>query len=151
MTIKEELKELHKSEPHVDRREVETKMAKTYASQRISLNKPDYALLDVVEEWPYLFDENILLLHFKQLVGMDAKEKITEGLERKSAKMYRFFRQSRSFGNVQDKRIHQVLNKVDEAVQMTKCESSKVMGLVYLVSAYGGEEVQHYIYQQVIL
>ena len=151
MTIKEELKELHKSEPHVDRREVETKMAKTYASQRISLNKPDCALLDVVEEWPYLFDEKILLLHFKQLVGMDAKEKITEGLERKSAKMYRFFRQSRSFGNVQDKRIHLVLNKVDEAVQMTKCESSKVMGLVYLVSAYGGEEVQHYIYQQVIL
>ena len=51
----------------------------------------------------------------------------------------------------QDKRIQQTLNLVDEAVQMTRCESPKVMGLVYLVSAYIGEEVQQHIYQQVVI
>ena len=65
-------------------------MGLTYTSQGQAINKPTCVFLDLTEQWPYLCDERFMLEHFKELVGIDVKVKLTNFFEYKVPKLLHF-------------------------------------------------------------
>ncbi|XP_071795879.1 uncharacterized protein [Asterias amurensis] len=133
--LKEQLKQLHKSEPHTKTSEVMDLMGLTYRSQRLAINKPTCVFLDLTEQWPYLFDERFMLEHFKELVGIDVKVKLTNIFEDKVPKLLRFLKQG-----VNNKKVQTVLTDIEKANREVGDHTPQVIGLILLLCSYFGED-----------
>ncbi|XP_033632229.1 uncharacterized protein LOC117293868 [Asterias rubens] len=136
--LKDELKALHASEPHTDKTQIMEKMSTTYATQRAMLNKANCALLDVIEDWPYLFDEKFMLMHFKELVGTDIMHKVQESFKDKIPKILRFLKQHSSC--LRNKQLQDTLQQLEAAVDVVGNKSPQVIGLITVLCAYFGED-----------
>ena len=140
---KEELKAIHKSEPNTNRSEILKKMSATYATQRAAINKPDCSLLDLIEDWPYLFDEHCMMMHFRELAGVDIKIKVEQAFQHKVPKLLRFVKQHHPC--LRNKKLQSILHHVEDAVQSVGNNSPQVTGLISLLCAYLTEDEQCHV------
>ncbi|XP_033646404.1 uncharacterized protein LOC117305635 [Asterias rubens] len=102
------------------------------------LNKANCALLDVIEDWPYLFDEKFMLMHFKELVGTDIMHKVQESFKDKIPKILRFLKQHSSC--LRNKQLQDTLQQLEAAVDVVGNKSPQVIGLITVLCAYFGED-----------
>ena len=136
--LKEELKILHASEPNTDKTRIMKMMSATYATQRTVLNKANCALLDVIEDWPYLFDEQCMLMHFKELVGTDIMHKVQESFKDKIPKILRFLRQHPPC--LRNRQLQDTVQQLEAAFDVVGNKSPQVIGLIAVLCAYFGED-----------
>lgn len=121
--------------PVPDHKMVETLMKATYASQRFAINKkPTKPLLEVREEWPYLFLPRYFEDHFYHLTGT-SNEKFQASLASKVQTLYNFFcdTKQRSF-------MVKWEQQIEEAKKTVGNEQCQVVASVFMLCDYFGEE-----------
>ena len=92
MKMKQELKEMYQTAPdNVDWDKVYSLMRMTYAVQRHAINS-GVSVETVVQEWPFIVDENVLLEHCKCLLGLDLRKKIGESYLSKAPRLISYFK-----------------------------------------------------------
>ncbi|KAJ8034878.1 hypothetical protein HOLleu_21896 [Holothuria leucospilota] len=72
-----------------DKEEVSKKMQLTYTSQRLTINKGKFSIAEIIEKWPFLSEEDFLLEHFKELVGINLKQELLNSVTTKAPKIFR--------------------------------------------------------------
>ncbi|XP_071838988.1 uncharacterized protein [Apostichopus japonicus] len=120
-------------------KDVKNKMIHTYATQRKDINEKDCVLTDIIENWPFLFEEEYLLAHFKKLMGFDIMEKMSSNFEHRVPKLYRYFQQ------VAKPKIEATHKKIQDAVDKKEDNSPQVMGLLMLLSEHLGEDLGEHV------
>ncbi|CAM1312336.1 Uncharacterised protein g5950 [Pycnogonum litorale] len=78
LQLKNKLKEMYLNGPkNCDHVRVDKMMSDSYALQRLHINSQLAASIELLQtEWPFLFHERWLLLHFDNLIGVSLREKL---------------------------------------------------------------------------
>ncbi|KAL1006771.1 hypothetical protein UPYG_G00076820 [Umbra pygmaea] len=67
-------------------------MEVTYISQRHAINaSPPPSMVDLKEQWPFLFIKRFLFTHFHTLTGIEVESRFGESLDVKARKILHFF------------------------------------------------------------
>ncbi|KAJ8043115.1 hypothetical protein HOLleu_10076 [Holothuria leucospilota] len=118
-----------------DHKKVETLMKETYVSQRFVINqKPVKPLLEIREDWPYLFLPSYFESHFNQLTGT-TNEKFQSNLMSKGQTLYKFFS-----GTKQKSVIQTYKQQIEEAEKIVGNEQCRVIGAIFILCEYFGED-----------
>ncbi len=139
-TIMNELKSVWEPGPRREAKpEVKSKMAKTYATQRQQINQKDCVLTDIIDNWPFLFEEPYLLDHFKELCEVDIMDKISSAFTDKVPKIYRYF-------DAQSKpKMDELIKEIQDETAKKEDENPKVMGLLLLLSEHFKEDLGEHV------
>ncbi|XP_071841746.1 uncharacterized protein [Apostichopus japonicus] len=126
----EELQTLHKSGQQGAN--IKELMNLTYTSQRNMINSKDCVLVELMEKWPYLFEEAYLLDHFSTLTGVNLKEKVEESAKKKIPTLYRFLEQQAST----TQRLRQTLHSIKDVMESNGDSLPKIIGSLILLCRY---------------
>ncbi|PIK56129.1 hypothetical protein BSL78_06948 [Apostichopus japonicus] len=89
------------------------------------INSKDCVLVELMEKWPYLFEEAYLLDHFSTLTGVNLKEKVEESAKKKIPTLYRFLEQQAST----TQRLRQTLHSIKDVMEKTGSQASGELAL----------------------
>ncbi len=126
--------------------EVKTLMKCTYYSQRKDINKGT-ELQSLLEEWPFLFQEIGMTVHFQELTGVSLKEIFLTNIERKGKRLLDFMR---TVCSEKSKRILQAVTKLDILRGQLEGCSEDVKDMVLLLLPYFDDKEEnlfHYVDQ----
>ncbi|XP_071330210.1 uncharacterized protein [Trachinotus anak] len=126
--------------------EVKTLMKCTYYSQRRDINKGT-ELQSLLEEWPFLFQEIGMTVHFQELTGVSLKETFLTSIEKKGKRLLDFMR---TVCAEKSKRILQAVTKLDILRGQLEGCSEDVKDMVLLLLPYFDDKEEnlfHYVDQ----
>ncbi|KAI1892149.1 hypothetical protein AGOR_G00151010 [Albula goreensis] len=126
--------------------EVKTLMKCTYYSQRKDINKGT-ELQSLLEEWPFLFQEIGMTVHFQELTGVSLKETFLTIIEKKGKRLLDFMR---TICAEKSKRILQAVTKLDILRGQLEGCSENVKDMVLLLLSYFDDKEEnlfHYVDQ----
>lgn len=124
--------EFEKNKPDEDF--VKSAMSRTYATQRFYINNKK-SITQVRKEWPFLLEENYILLHFEVLVGKNILTLFRENLPVKCQKIYEFMKCQNS-----KPRITECVNLISHAKERLQNSIPEVLGAFLLLLAYFEED-----------
>ncbi|KAM8729082.1 uncharacterized protein AB9X84_026423 [Acanthopagrus schlegelii] len=126
--------------------EVETLMKCTYYSQRKEINQGT-DLQSLMEEWPFLFQEIGMTVHFQELTGISLKETFLTNVEKKGKRLLDLMR---TMCANKSKRILQAVTKLEILRGQLEGCSEDVKDMVLLLLSYFDEKEEnlfHYVEQ----
>ena len=82
-------------------------MKQTYSLQRMHINKGN-SVQQIIQDWPYLMEDNILLQHCQELLGFDLRKALADAYLKKGSRMLKMFRSRKS-----EYKLEKYLNEVD--------------------------------------
>ena len=129
---------------NVSPEEVETLMKCTYYSQRKDVNNGK-DLHSLLEEWPFLFHDIGMTVHFKELTGVSLTEIFISSVEKKGKRLLDFMR---TICAGKAKRVLVAVTKLEILRGQLKGCSEDVKDMVLLLLAYFDEKEEnlfHYI------
>ncbi|XP_039477037.1 uncharacterized protein LOC120443128 [Oreochromis aureus] len=135
---KEKMKRLHR-ETNVSLDEVENLMKCTYYSQRKDINNGE-ELQTLLEEWPFLFQEVGMAVHFYELTGVSLKETFLNSLEKKGKRLLDFMRNTCAD---KSKRVLQAVTKLQILRGQLQGCSEDVKDMVLLLLSYFDEREEN--------
>ncbi|XP_071810939.1 uncharacterized protein [Apostichopus japonicus] len=109
-------------------------MQLTYYLQREDILSGKYSIPELQVEWPYLFEEEGLAIHFKELVGMNVKEGLEKAYESKGRKVRHFMQ------DCGKQQLQRTICNIERSKAELGNDSPEVPGLVILLMKYFGEE-----------
>lgn len=118
-----------------DKKTVALYMKQTYASQRLLINrgKPNIpSIQEVKNQWPFLFETDMLLQHFEQLMGFNLQIVLQQSLEKKASAIYEFMKQER----MKTKKVREVLLEIDTAMRQDDSKIPQTAGSYLLLLAF---------------
>ncbi|KAF7641227.1 hypothetical protein LDENG_00288310 [Lucifuga dentata] len=123
--------------------EVKTLMKCTYYSQRKEINKGT-DLQSLMEEWPFLFQETGMTVHFQELTGLSLKETFLFSVEKKRKHLLDFMRTTCAD---KSKRVLQAVTKLEILRGQLEGCSEDVKDMVLLLLYYFDEKENlfHYV------
>ncbi|KAJ8342708.1 hypothetical protein SKAU_G00326360 [Synaphobranchus kaupii] len=75
-----------------ERGRVDELMKMTYATQRYAINRsPPPSIVELKEQWPFLFISRFMCAHFNTLTGVDVDTRLQDSLDSKGKKVLHFF------------------------------------------------------------
>lgn len=140
---KQKMKEL-RVETNFSPEEVKTLMECTYYSQRKRINTGT-DLQSLLDEWPFLFQEIGMMVHFQQLTGKSLNETFLSSLEKKGKRLLNYLKTKCADEN---RRVFQAATRL--ALQRGELEgcSEEVKDMVLLLLSYFDEKEEnlfHYV------
>ncbi|MEQ2177042.1 hypothetical protein GOODEAATRI_034462 [Goodea atripinnis] len=124
--------------------EVKTLMKCTYYSPRKAINKgADLQIL--IEEWPFLFQEIGMSVHFEELTGVPLKQTFLTSLEKKAKRLLRFLETTCAD---KSKRVLEAVVKLRMQRGQLKGSSEDVKDMMLLLLSYFDEKEEillHYV------
>ncbi|XP_043113892.1 uncharacterized protein LOC122358169 [Puntigrus tetrazona] len=124
--------------------EVKVLMKSTYYSQRKDINNGT-DMKTLTEEWPFLFQESGMEVHFKDLTGIPLKETFLNSIDRKGNRLLNFMRNVCATRN---KRVLQAVTKLEVLRGQTNGCSEDVKDMILLLLSYFDEKEElllHYV------
>ncbi|XP_033117336.1 uncharacterized protein LOC117117211 isoform X2 [Anneissia japonica] len=115
--------------------DVETDMMLTYATQRRHINSRDHLLSDTLVKWPYLFQEQFLILHCNYLLDFNIMEKMKMAYANKVPKLLRYF----------EDQPKEVVKEIELAKKKREDNTPEIIGLLTCLGAYFEEEIEQVI------
>ncbi|XP_072565115.1 uncharacterized protein [Paramormyrops kingsleyae] len=134
---KEKLKKLQETNVSLD--EVENLMKQTYYSQRKDINKGE-DMQFLLEEWPFLFQEVGMAVHFHELTGVSLKETFLNSLEKKGKRLLDFMRNTCAD---KSKRVLQAVTKLKILRGQLEGCSEDMKDMVLLLLSYFDEKEEN--------
>ncbi|XP_056599279.1 uncharacterized protein LOC130417623 isoform X1 [Triplophysa dalaica] len=132
---KEKMKSLSQTSDW-NEKEVKDLMRSTYYCQRKDINKgKDMKTLN--DEWPFLFQESGMEVHFKDLTGIPLKETFLESIDRKGNRLLHFMRNICANKN---KRVLQAVAKLQVLRGQRNGCSEDVKDMILLLLSYFDEK-----------
>ncbi|GAA6100681.1 uncharacterized protein LOC122358169 [Tachysurus ichikawai] len=126
--------------------EVKVLMKSTYYSQRKDINKgTDMKIL--TDDWPFLFQESGMEVHFKDLTGIPLKETFLNSIDGKGNRLLNFMRNVCATKN---KHVLQAITKLQVLRGQTNGCSEDVKDMILLLLSYFDEKEElllHYVEQ----
>ncbi|GAA6082955.1 uncharacterized protein LOC119017461 [Tachysurus ichikawai] len=126
--------------------EVKVLMKSTYYSQRKDINKEtDMKIL--TDDWPFLFQESGMEVHFKDLTGIPLKETFLNSIDGKGNRLLDFMRNVCATKN---KHVLQAITKLQVLRGQTNGCSEDVKDMILLLLSYFDEKEElllHYVEQ----
>lgn len=119
-------------------------MRSTYYSQRKDINKGT-DMKTLTDEWPFLFQEGGMEVHFKDLTGIPLKETFLNSIDRKGNRLLNFMRDVCAKKN---KRVLQAVTKLQVLREQRNGCSEDVKDMILLLLSYFDEKeelVLHYV------
>lgn len=103
---------------------VEPLLENTYISQRTDIIVKNMSTSDLLMDWPYLFEQVGMLLHFKNLTGISIREKIQSAFAHKGEKILKWMKDdpSKNLRKIQEELVEAkcyINNGTPEAVAVT--------------------------------
>lgn len=124
--------------------EVKTLMKTTYYSQRKAINKGTN-LSVLMEEWPFLFQEVGMTVHFQELSGVSLKETFVTCVEKKGKRLLDFMR---TICAEKSKQVLQVVTKLKILRGQLEGCSEDIIDMVLLLPSFFNEKEEnlfHYV------
>ncbi|CAB3977263.1 Hypothetical predicted protein [Paramuricea clavata] len=121
-----------------DMEKVSLFMKQTYASQRLLINrsKPNVpSIMEIKDQWPFLFETDMMLQHFEELMGFNLQVILQRSLEEKASVIYDFMKQE----HPSKKKVRESLLEIDTAMALDESKIPQMAGVYLLVLAYFGE------------
>ncbi|XP_051991585.1 uncharacterized protein LOC127650297 [Xyrauchen texanus] len=122
--------------------EVKTLMKDTYFSQRKAVNSGT-DLQSLMEEWPFLFKEIGMMVHFHDLTGVSLKETFLSNVEKKGKRVLDFMR---GVSADKSKLVLQAVTKLKVLRGKLEGCSEDVKDLVLLILSYFHENEENLFY-----
>ncbi|XP_076129541.1 uncharacterized protein LOC143118223 [Alosa pseudoharengus] len=114
----------------------------TYFTQRKEINNGS-SIQKLRQEWPFLFNEVGLAVHFQELTGVSLTESFLANVDKKGARLLNFFKHVDAHKH---KKVLDVLLKIqNERGQSTGC-SEEVIQMVLLLLAHFDEKEEHLLH-----
>ena len=126
--------------------EVRTLTKLTYFSQRKDVNK-GASIHQLFENWPFLFQEVGMGVHFKELTGINLKEMFLTSLDKKGGRLLNFMK---TIGAEKKKQVMQAVEKLEVIRGQLEGYSEDIKDMVLLLLAYVSEKEEmmfHYVEQ----
>ncbi|XP_022077878.1 uncharacterized protein LOC110971785 [Acanthochromis polyacanthus] len=124
--------------------DVKVLMKCTYYTQRKEINKGT-DLQSLVEDWPFLFQEIGMTVHFQELTGVSLKETFLNSIEKKGKRLLDFIK---NICAAKSKRVLQVVTRLEVLRGQLEGCSEDVKDMVLLLLSYFDEKEQslfHYV------
>ena len=140
-TFQEEMKDNDAKNGHdkVIDKSIERQLDQTYYMQRRQLNAGD-SIPQLLKDWPFLFTEVGMGLHFKKLTDINLKETVLEAIEKKQPKIISFMESLKT-----KKPIAELMAEVKTVMMETKSGECQTEGMFLAVMAYFGEDSSMFI------
>ena len=115
---------------------IQKAMQDTYYLQRKYINAvPSPTMKEIEDEWPFLFQQRSLLMHFKTLTGIPVSIKLSESFASKGERILAYFKHLDAVGT-RRKAVHNVAEQMKEAAQQVdNPDDVKTPGVVLMVMA----------------
>ncbi|XP_051575974.1 uncharacterized protein LOC127453566 [Myxocyprinus asiaticus] len=140
---KQERMKIMSKTTNVDPEEVSNLLKATYYSQRKDINN-GASIQQLCENWPFLFQEVGMCVHFKQLTGIDLKEMFLKSLDKKGQRLLNFLKTV----GAEKTNVLQAAAKLEVTRCQTEGCSEDLKDVVLLLLAYFDEKeevVFHYV------
>lgn len=127
-----------------DEEEMKALMRSTFYSQRKDINKGT-DMKTLTDEWPYLFQEGGMEVHFKNLTGIPLKETFLNSIDRKGNRLLNFMRNVCANKN---KGVLQTVTKLQVLRAQRNGCSEDVKDMILLLLSYFDEKEEfllHYV------
>ena len=121
---------------NVDPEELSNLMKATYYSQRKDINN-GASIQQLCENWPFLFQEDRISVHFNQLTGIDLKEMFFKSLDKKGQRLLNFLK---TVGAEKKTKVMQAAEKLEVMRCQTEGCSEDLKDVVLLLLAYFDEK-----------
>lgn len=132
---KEELKSLFKQNaPNQDK--VKQLTRSTFYTQRKEINNGK-EIKNLLEDWPFLFDENGMAVHFEELTGVSLKETFIRNLDLKWERLLNYLK---TVAVNKSKRLVQAFTKIQLMSREHTGTSDYVLEMVFLLLSYFDEK-----------
>ncbi|XP_033108557.1 uncharacterized protein LOC117110080 [Anneissia japonica] len=130
----EEMKEMHL---HKDWEvsAVNKLLEETYPTLRSIING-NHPLMDIKEDWPFLFEPFGMFAHFNRLVGIHLQDKIIQAFDSHVPRLYTFLCTKQNVKN-----IRVAFAQIEKAKKAKGTSEPEVLGILYLITAYLGEDI----------
>lgn len=124
--------------------EVKTLMKSTYYSQRKDINQGT-DLQTLIKQWPFLFKEIGMTVHFQELTGVALTETFLDNVEKKGKRLLHFMQTTCA---VKSQRVKQTVTKLEILRGPLEGCSEDVKDMVLLLLSYFDEKEEnlfHYV------
>lgn len=112
-----------------ERGRVDELMKMTYATQRYAINRnPPPSIVELKEQWPFLFISRFMCAHFSTLTGIDVDTRLQDSLHSKGKKLLHFF-QSQLTRWTKD--VRTVLKDISEVGNINHSVASLLVTMAY--------------------
>ncbi|XP_019897094.2 uncharacterized protein zgc:113210 isoform X2 [Esox lucius] len=121
-----------------DREDVEEFMRLTYVNQRRMINAwPPPSIMDVREQWPFLFTKRWICAHFQKLTGVEIDCCLSEALLTKGKALVHFFQSQKP--NCR-RCVQSVLSNIDKALSANDKDLTACAAVLLVQSHFREEE-----------
>lgn len=141
---KQEKLKLLSKDTNVNTEEVGTLVKLTYYSQCKDINK-GASIQQLCKNWPFLFQEIGMQIHFKELTGIDLKEMFLTRLDKKGRRLLNFLK---TIGAERRKQVMQMAAKLEVIRGQLEGCSEDIKDMLILLLAYFDEKEKvmfHYV------
>ncbi|CAN7980447.1 unnamed protein product [Ixodes pacificus] len=121
-----------------DERLVNDLMLQTFPSQRSSINNSS-SVGHVKESWPFLFEEECLVQHAKQLLGDEVVRAIEVNMEKVGLRVYRY-----AYSQLKFPRVKKSLEQIEEAKRRFQCVTPEHESILLLLALFSEDEEMVY-------
>ena len=118
--------------------EIENLLCETYYLQRKMINERRLDMKEMMQEFPHLFTDFGLKLHFERLVGVKLSD-LFDGLAKQANHMLSYF------ASLKTERVAEVLADIDAAKGRVKSRQPEVFGLLVAIAAYFGDKIDEFL------
>ncbi|XP_039622795.1 uncharacterized protein LOC120537715 [Polypterus senegalus] len=141
---KQEKMKMLSKETNVNNEEIGILVQSTYYSQHKEINK-GASMKQLFQDWPFVFQEIGMGVHFKQLTGIDLKEMFFASLDKKRAQLLKFLKTT---STERKKQVMRAAAKLEVSRGQLEGGSKDVKDMVILLLAYF-EERQEVMFHHV--
>ncbi|XP_037516825.2 uncharacterized protein LOC119393762 [Rhipicephalus sanguineus] len=117
-------------------------MIETYASQRLTINH-SRSVTEVKKNWPFLFTEDCLLQHSKELLGSEVCQRLDASMEIVGLRVYRY-----AYSQIKRPKVKKCLEEIEQAKNRLKSVTPEHEGAPVLLLALLDED-EELIYKTV--
>ena len=121
-----------------DMKNVALLMKQTYTSQCLLINrsKPNVpSIMEIKDQWQFLFETDMMLQHFEELMGFNLQVILQQSLEEKASVIYEFMEKQ----HMSKKRVRESLLEIDTAMEVDKSKIPEMAGVYLLLLSFFGE------------
>ena len=119
-----------------DLHSLKLQIKETYSLQRFEINQGS-KISDLLEDWPILFSDIGIHLHFQLLTSINLEEKLASSLQARSLDYWNFFKMS------QNKKLKTLIRTIEAKKEDIKF--NEVIALLQAVATYFDEDISDFI------
>lgn len=119
---------------------ISSHMDSLYFTIRTQINSKCMTIDALLEEYPFLMEDNSMMSHFKKLVGIDLRSTLEESIERKGQRILMYLNQISNQSSTKGA-LKKAFQELDDAKLAARDCSPELPGLLLLLSTYFGEDI----------